>query len=224
MTAAVLPPKENLVKCMDIATTPEVAKYLSERFGAILAKNNMLKQFDGLVTKFETYADEVSQGAELATNSWRGENPLTAYANASEQRVRAMEQQVPEGDSLDVSVAIGIDFIDDGKLNRGYLVNNKPAGPEETKLFDSSFHGWLAAEGLLCRTRIYEATDHGKIKKDENDQPILADLERLKTDLEAEEGGLKSYFDKHAYGFKVDLLQIRIPAVAPKDEPGVLAA
>lgn len=225
MTAAVLPPKEHLVQCMDIASTPDASKYLSERFEAILAKKNMLQQFDGLVKKFETYATEVSQGAELATSSWKGEMPLTAYANASEQRVRAIEQQVPQGAALTVPIAIGIDFADEGKLNRGYLVNNIPASPEEIQLLDTSFHGWLASQGLLCRKPyIYEATEHGKIKTDNDGTPIKADLAQLETALKDEGRGLKSYIEAHAYGFKVELLQIRIPTVVPKDEPGVPAA
>jgi len=217
-----LPSKETLIECMDLATTPEAAAYLSKRFEAVLEKQNMLEQFQALTDKFDAYADEVRVGAEPATDAWRGEMPLSAYANASEQRVRAVEEQGPESSVEPVMLAIGIEFSEQGELNRGYMLDQEPADDEATQRLDVSFHAWLAGQGLLCRDQIiYQATEQGEIKTGADDQPLRVQLDELKRAVEAEGSGLKPYFEKHAQGTQVRLVQVKIPTAGPEAEVSV---
>lgn len=206
-----LPSKEVLVELMDLVNhSPESAKYLSENFKAILEKKRMLEKFNALANKFDAYTQEVQLGESPGTNIWRGEQPLSNYANASEQRVRAVENKTPPPEGA--VVAVGIEFGADKKLNRGYMYNEQPADAKATERLDLSFHAWLARVGLLCRDQIiYLGTEQGDIKKNEAGEPLRVSLDEFKQRAEAEGSGLKSYLETHAHGIRVAFVQVKIP-------------
>ena len=214
--SVLLPSKQVLMELMDLVShSPEGAEYLSRNFKALLAKRNMLKQFHALIVKFEAYAKEVKSGAESATDGWRGERPLSVYANASEQRARTAEKDMPS--TPIEKVAIGIDFGVNGELNRGYMLNNESADAQATTRLDVPFHAWFARQGFLFNQPfLYQATESGDVKINAEGQPLRVNLDEFKQIVEADEGGLKSYFDSHVHGVDVNFVQVRIAAVAPE--------
>tara|TARA_R110002126_G_C10489565_1_gene503319 strand:+ start:8545 stop:9216 length:672 start_codon:yes stop_codon:yes gene_type:complete len=221
--ADLLPSKEILIECMDLASTPEAAAYLSQQFEALLTRRNLQGKFQPLVAKFQAYADEVMLSAESATNPWRGERPLSDYANISVQRALTVEKDKPVAPIE--NVAIGIDFGDTEELNRGYMVNNQPADAEDTARLDVSFHAWFARNGLLFRSPfIYQATEAGEIKTSADGQPLRVKLDEFKQAVEAENSGLKSYFNKHVNGVSVEFVQVKLPAKTPAPDADVAPA
>jgi len=210
MTIELLPSKETLIECMDLASTPEAAAYLATQFEALLTRKNLQDKFQPLVQKFEAYADEVALSAESATDLWRGQLPLSNYANTNERRVLKGEQEQPETPIS--SLAIGIDFGEKGELNRGYMMNNEPVDEQTTARLDRAFHAWFARQGLLFRAPfVYQATASGEIKTSSDGQPLRVRLDEFKQAVEAEHGGLKAYFDTHVHGVEVSFLKVNIP-------------
>lgn len=221
--AALLPSKETLIECMDLASTPEAAAYLSQQFEALLIQRGLHKKFQSLIDKFQAYAKEVQATSESSTNPWRGELPLPDYANASIQRAQTVEKDKP-ATPVD-RIIIGIEFAEGGELNRGYMVNNEPADAEAITRLDVSFHAWFARNGLLFRAPyLYQASENGEIKTDENNQPIRVKLNDVKQAIEAEKGGLKSYFNHHVKGVSVDFVQVKLPTQKPAPDTDIAPA
>jgi hypothetical protein len=207
---ALLPSKETLIECMDLASTPEAAAYLAQQFEALLTQRRLQGKFHNLVVKFQAYADEVRVSAESATNPWRGELPLPDYANTSVRRAQATEKDKP-ATPVD-KVIIGIEFAEGGELNRGYMLNDKPANADAIARLDVSFHAWFARNGMLFRAPyLYHASENGEVKTDENNQPRRVDLNEFKQAVEADDGGLKAYFNQHVKGVAVDFVQVKLP-------------
>jgi hypothetical protein len=215
---ALLPSKQVLVELMDLVShSPESAEYLSRNFKAVLAKRNMVEQFNGLIVKFEAFKKEVEAGAVPVTDVWGGKQPLSAYANASEQRVRTAEKSQPS--TPIENVAIGIDFSAEGGLNRGYTVNNEPADEPETQRLDISFHAWLARQGLLFSAPfVYQATESGDIKTSDDGQKLRVNLDEFKQVVEAEDRGLKPYFNSHVHGVEVSYVKVKVPEFALEEK------
>ncbi|MDF1828341.1 MAG: hypothetical protein P1U39_08695 [Legionellaceae bacterium] len=209
--AALLPSKETMIECMDLASTPEAAAYFYQQFKALLVERRLDKRFEGLLKKCENFAEEVQATAESATNPWRGELPLPDYANASVQRAQATEKDKPTT-PVD-KVLMGIEFAEGGELNRGYMLNDKPADAEAIARLDVSFHAWFARNGMLFRAPyLYEASENGEIKTGENGQPLRVELNDFQQAVEAKNDGLKAYFNQHVKGVAVDLVQVKLPA------------
>lgn len=212
-----LPSKDILVDCTEIATTADAARYLAVSIEAIFAKERVLEQFRGLVQKFHEHADEVEAGEMQQDQIWAGAAPPTLYEADAEQRIEAEEQQVDPIPEVPEQVTMEIAFDDDNKLERGYIVNNEMPDEAMVRRLDSFFHGWLAKEKHLCRSQlILEATDTGEVKRDEQGEPVQADLDDFKERVLEKERGLQRYVQSHARGIELETLRVEVPG-----EPGV---
>lgn len=210
MTAELLPSKATLIECMDLASTPEAAAYLTEQFRVLLIRRNLDGKFQPLVEKFMAFDQEVAAASESVTNPWDGIAPLTPRENASEQRVRVAEQGRPA--TPIEKVAIGINFGAKGELNRGYTVNNEPADEQATQRFDVSFHAWFARQSLIFNAPyIYLATESGDIATNDKGEQLRVNLADFKRTAESKDTGLAAYFNEHVSGVEVNFVKVIIP-------------
>jgi|GEM_PF-6645769 len=132
---------------------------------------------------------------------------------------------LPEG-KRDVTLAI--DFHENGKFVRGYLVDGENITQENAlykPAMDAILHDWLVYHNMSCKGQVIFSTDDMNImKRDAEGNPVPADLNTIKAKLQDEEDGLKAFTESRGQGklalaeLNVKTPEISAPEVTPVQE------
>ncbi|MCH9717465.1 MAG: hypothetical protein K0U52_10330 [Gammaproteobacteria bacterium] len=200
-----LPSKDTLLACLKLASTAEAAEHLAESVRTIFAKARVLDEFQGLVDKFETHAKEKRAGEMMPERHWFGATTVAAtlYVTEAENRVAVVEGEYAESDNPD-QIQVAIAFDEAEQLNRGYAVNEEAADQTMLDRVDTSFAGWLASVGFLCRGQvIYKATDTGEMDVDAKGRPIQIEPQVFEEKFLSEETGFRQYANARVRGIEI---------------------
>ncbi len=222
-----MPSKESIYQAMETITTPDAAQYFLEGILKKLEQTKMLEQSMPLVEAIRKFVDSIkAQRSETSAAPWSGD---TRKSNMSFEAFSF--QTLQENFAATAAVALGgkvidMDFAisDDGQYVRAYS-NTAEGVDEETALaMDTIFNAWLAKDHMISKGGvIYEGTDSGEIKKNDQggDVRVTGDkLEKLKENIgSSEEGGLKKFVqdrvEEHKSTITLEVFEQKFPEPAP---------
>lgn len=85
-------------------------------------------------------------------------------------------------------------------------MERKPLDEKTTELMDSLFNGWLAQNQMLSKGgTIYQADQHGHIKKDPQGKMMVVGPGVLKQKMMSQDGGFESYVRKQNKLIKIKI-------------------
>jgi hypothetical protein len=216
---ALAPTGEAIKKAMEVATTPEAAEYLAERFLnriTILGKE-LLKQGRPVWLRICEWRDNVALQYSSNGEPWAGKLGVPDFQNLQQNLAQKAVQEI----SSDVKGNIRMDYAisDSSQLIRGYGAENpEEDGVVKNKVgfFDKLFNSWLAAKNFISKDGIiYKGTEKGEILRDANGHPILAEPKKVRQLINDSENGYQKYLKDR--GIAVTIQQHDYPA--PQPEP-----
>ena len=189
------PPNSDAIKrCFDF---PESADYLLTRLIEKLRSVGLLDKAHDLVEKVREFVDIVQQQHNLRGEPWSAD---LACERTDFQNLQAkLAQEARESLTATISEPMKMDFAlsDMSQFLRGYSVDGKPLDPALLDSCDKLFNAWLAENNLLSKQGdIYEITDDGKIRLDENGLPVKADPAKFKQLFTDPAKGFQAYLAK----------------------------
>lgn len=209
-----LPGKEGLMKCFELASTPEAAQYFAIQLKRKLIQTKTLSKFQNILHQVEKYARSVTFVSQQTGDAWSGHYQKNTKFD-KEQRANG---QIALKDILKQSKgAIRFDFAlgNKGEIKRMYTQNGKSVSKELTESLDVLLNASLATFSKRMVSEkgvIYEADENGNIKKDKAGNPVKASTTDAR---EALLGNLKGRFE----GKSVSLNCIEHPFVETKAAP-----
>lgn len=178
-------------------TSIEAAQYFAGRVKQIFSKanlpDNVVKE---VIEKVEEYARLVSFKLLSGSHLWLGQpNESSDFINM--QKNIAEEAAHKAIDLINGNLRLDIAINNVSQLLRGYSVDGKALDANVVDSLDKLFNAWLSEKGVISKgSTLYEATEHGEIKKDSQGKEIKADAERIKSLLNDKDEGFAQFLDK----------------------------
>lgn len=169
--------KDALLKCFAIATTPESADYLVEKFKNKLIKAGLFESSQPVFARFVEHAENVrAQTGDRANPYLPGEEILSDFQNFQRNLCKnALNVLMKE---LTSEVKIDFAVSDGSEMVRSFSANGKPLEPKAASAMDKVLNSVLANENMISKNSvIYESTD-GKIREVAG-KPVKADKEKI---------------------------------------------
>lgn len=196
-----------IAKCIQVATTPEVAELLFERVSASFG-NAVEAAVQEVVAIVENHANNMRLMGNYG-DTWSGKRPSTPFENYQEDLAAKAAKALGE---TQVNVVFDYAISNASQFLRAYSSNGNALPEDTVAAMDKLFNAWLAENNMISKGGvIYEATEDGQIKTDANGNPVRADAQALREKIRSNAGGFQQYLEKNHAPVKVDIQQQPYP-------------
>lgn len=223
---------------LDVAKSNHKAlAYFGDELNAKIQVRGGQKDLEPFVDTLKQYAHAREVETEAETQKlWQGgyTRPTVSAAEPDKNEPKqkdihqVMDENViqkvdalPEG-KRDITLAM--DFHEDGKFVRGYLVDGENITKENAPYkpaMDAILHDWLVYHNMSCKGQVIYSTDDMNImKRDAEGNPVPADVSTIKEKLLDEEDGLKVFTETRAQGkLALTELNVKTPEISAPEVP-----
>ena len=222
-----MPNKEALLYCFAIASTPEAADYLVEQFEKKLQNAKGIGSSENVLARVKEYAENVHLQRGSRDNPWSGssETVKTDFQNLQQNIADSALKTLIS--NVDGEVKMDFAVSSYSELLRAFSVDGKPLEPAAIAALDKLFNSSMAAENMLSKNSIiYEATDHGEVRKDKEGNPIKASAEKINRVISEnfakylDKAGVQVSTQQHAFPDKKPQAVVK-PQVAAPEKPSI---
>ena len=212
-----LPSKDAVLSLMQLAeSSPEAARYLQEKFIALLVASKLLPTLPDLVQAVADYVKNVELQATLSAKPWNGEPVPSAHANRELQSSAAEDAvQVKTGEPLrplSVDVVIAVD--EKSQMEREYSSGGVPLDGVTQEHMDRFFKAWIAEHEMDRQGHVMYKAGEGGLKVSPDELSVI---------LKDDEKGLANYVGQNSRGrYEVTSLKIE-QLTSPQEHPAPAA-
>jgi hypothetical protein len=227
MVHPLAPTGDAIKKAMELATSPETAEYLADRFlkRVTTLGKDLLEKGKPVWESLREWRDNIAFQYSGNGDPWAGKLGVSGFKNLQENLAQKAVQEI----SSDVKGKVHMDYAisDSSQFIRGYGAEN-PAedGVVKNKIefYDNLFNAWLAGVqipqtdgstiNLISKNSIiYEGIDD-QIRLDAKGNPIPADPEKVKELVKDRQKGYQKFLKDR--GIEVTTRQNDYPAPEAK--------
>lgn len=207
------PDSDALQKCFSIATTPEAADYMLAELKTVFKKFKNFKSTDAVLAQAEEYVRNVHLQREGRADPWSGKTDLKTDFQNLQKNLASLAEESLVGQA---STRFNMDYAvsQNSELLRAFTANDVPVDEKTSKAMDLLFNSYLSESNLVCKGSIlFEADEHGNIKKDPAGNPIKGDVEKIKDQIE--------HFNEHLAkkGISIATWEQEYPSKQAQSEP-----
>lgn len=205
-----LPDKETMLKCMQVATTEQGAKYFQAGFTDRVAMAKMTDKLRPVLQELAKFVEYIGFRRNSTGKPWSGDTAIpTAFQNF-QQRLAESVASIVSNKQIVFEFAVS----PKSELMVGYSSEGKALDKNTQDAIVKLFNAWLAEGNMVVKKGIiYEADDQGKIVQGMDGQLKRAPAEALQSrihealeDYMLQKGTVDFKVQEHAY-------------VAPTQEP-----
>ncbi|WP_028389411.1 hypothetical protein [Legionella fairfieldensis] len=189
------PDSKAIRACIAVATTPEAAFYLKERFPIVMKGFGtvMVEKSKAIREALQDYYDNISLQRLEQSGVWKGQlSTLNEFQNLQHNWSRKIADDL--NTKIKGNIKMDVAISDESQLVRGFSVDGTAVSKDRAVDMDKLFTAWLAKNNLLSQNGlIYEGTESGQIRHDEEGNPLKANPEEIKQLMDDKEKGFSRF-------------------------------
>ncbi len=203
----IIPNSKEIEKAEQVGRqTRKGIRYYAKQFKKMIKRNKMDKinsiNAKELIEKLDQVVKEVDYSLDSGANAWlKGIGAPRSSKVDNLQRGLANESAGILHDKIGDDIRMHIAISDNADIIRGYEAGNKNiVDSENPNDLDNLLNGWLAENDIISKDgSLYEKGEDGKIKTDDNGEPIRADADEVKDLINDSENGFDAYMERKGF-------------------------
>lgn len=168
-----MPDGEAVRKMFSVVTSPEVARYMKDRFAKLAEERRLTEKYQGVFEQMDAYIDLLEKQTISSTMTWKGQFQDASkfrifHENMSQAAFDTLTEGMAESETSELNFAYAMSG--NSELLQGFSdAQGNPLDTEMNEKLDDIYSNWLTSNSMLCRDGvIYYCDEDGDIITENN--------------------------------------------------------